>query len=390
MEDVPGDRPAQGPDIGPNTGAVIGHSVNHSVNHGASHSDNAVDSDNGTVHGVSHDVDRGVIRGVIHSVSGSVGVGDRTDHDTGPGAVHEVDRGVGHGAGHGAGLVLTVVFAVVLSVGLLGEMAGPRRVAGTALADPAATAGGHGPAAARSAAPRAVFTLGDNPLLGEEVVATTTDCGLPSFARSDERLTAYYQALVRCLNDVWGSVLRAANVPFRAPVLRVTADLPDSACGRAPNDETVAYYCGRDETIYMSTRRGLADGGGMQAPSHLATLSHEYGHHVQLLSGMLTTASRQIEDAGERTPSGLELTRRVELQANCFAGVFLFAVSGRGSISRSLGRQANQDFHHAVVEPAAQNTHGSPSHQGQWADSGFGSGHPSSCNTWNAPPDEVS
>jgi predicted metalloprotease len=235
-----------------------------------------------------------------------------------------------------------------------------------------------------------VFTLGDNPLLGEEVQATGANCELPSFGRADERLTAYYLAVVGCLNDVWGSVLRAANIPFRPPVLRVTADLPDSSCGRAPNDETVAYYCGRDETIYMSTKRGLADGGGTRAPSHLATLSHEYGHHVQLLSGMLAAASRRIEDAGERSPSGLELTRRVELQANCLAGVFLFAAGGHGSLSTSLARQANQDFHNAVVEPAAENSHGSPSHQGWWADSGFGSGHPSACNTWNAPPDEVS
>ncbi|GDY33102.1 neutral zinc metallopeptidase [Gandjariella thermophila] len=284
----------------------------------------------------------------------------------------------------GITVALLAVLAVVLGVGLVGRTVEPARVAGTARVNPSAPAGPHGSAPPRTAAP-----LGDNPLLAAGLAASPVTCALPPFGRSDDRLTAYYQAVVRCLNDAWAPVLRAADIPFRAPNLRITADLPASACGGAPDAEAVAYYCGRDETIYMSTRRGLANGGG-QAPTHLATLSHEYGHHVQLLSGMLTTASQRIVGTGERSATGLELTRRIELQANCFAGVFLSAAGGHGSISRSLAQQADRDFHDAVAEPAGDNTHGSPKHQGEWADRGFVSGRPADCNTWAAAPDAVS
>jgi predicted metalloprotease len=282
------------------------------------------------------------------------------------------------------GLALVAVLGVVLGIGLVGRTVEPRRVAGTARVDPSVATGLRG-----SSPPRTAQPLGDNPLLAGGIAATPVACALPLFGRSDDQLAAYYEAALRCLNDVWTPVLQAANIPFRAPKLRVTAELPASACGDAPDVDTVAYYCGRDETIYMSTRRGLADGGGSQPPTHLATLSHEYGHHVQLLSGMLTAASQRIVAAGERSPVGLELTRRIELQANCFAGVFLFATAGQGSISRSLARRADQDFHEAVPEPAEQNTHGSPNNQGEWADRGYESGRTVDCNTWTAGPDVV-
>jgi uncharacterized protein len=282
------------------------------------------------------------------------------------------------------GAVLVAVLAVVLGAGLVGRTVEPRQVVGAARVDPAAVAGPRGSAVPRTA------SLGDNPLLAADIAAVPVTCALPPFGRSNDGLTTYYTAVVGCLNDAWNPVLREANIPFRPPKLQVATDLPASACGGAPDTDAVAYYCGRDETIYMSTRRELADGGGRLPPTHLATLSHEYGHHVQLLSGMLATASQRTVTAGEHSPDGLELTRRIELQANCFAGVFLAAAGGHGPISRSLARQAEGDFHDAAAEPAAENTHGSPRNQGTWADRGFGSGRPADCNTWTAPPAAVS
>jgi predicted metalloprotease len=116
-------------------------------------------------------------------------------------------------------------------------------------------------------------------------------------------------------------------------------------------------------------------------------LAHEYGHHVQALTGMLRAADSKIVDAGEETPAGLEMSRRIELQANCFAGMFLVAASG--SIGPGLAEEAAEDFHYAMEEPPEKNAHGSPDNQGEWASNGFTTGVTSSCNTYAASAEAV-
>ncbi|MFD5824962.1 neutral zinc metallopeptidase [Lentzea sp. NPDC060358] len=287
-------------------------------------------------------------------------------------------------------VVLGAVFVLVVTFVLgIGQLSRPRLVAGHALASsrPAPSASTPPSAPIR---PRAVYRLADHPVLVTPASLAPQTCALPPFGVSDQQLAAYYAAGVDCLDAAWAPLLATANLPFDKPVLDASAELKDGPCGAAPeSDHAVAYYCGRNRTIYMPTSR-LRDNGGGDAPAtHLATLAHEYGHHVQALTGMLRAADLKISEAGERTQAGLEMSRRIELQANCFAGMFLASAAGRGSVPQSLARQAQEDFRYAIEETPENNAHGSAANQARWATAGFQANSTASCNTFAAPAPEV-
>ncbi|NUT47657.1 MAG: hypothetical protein HOV94_10175 [Saccharothrix sp.] len=274
--------------------------------------------------------------------------------------------------------VFSLIVLCVLGLGGVTQLETSRRISGHAVAAPGALVAQ--PAETEAPRPRAVHRLADHPLLASSARLPAVTCALPGFGVSDAELSAYYRAGVSCLDQAW----QPANLPFAPPALDTSPDLAEGPCGTAPAEsEAVAYYCGRNRTIYMPTRRLRDNGGGDRAGSHLATLAHEYGHHVQALTGMLRAADSKIVDAGEETPAGLEMSRRIELQANCFAGMFLVAASG--SIGPGLAQEAADDFRFAVAEPAEKNAHGSPDNQLDWATQGFTTGVASSCNTYAAP-----
>jgi hypothetical protein len=282
--------------------------------------------------------------------------------------------------------VFSLIVLCVLGLGGITQLETSRRINGHAVA--AAGAPVEQPAEAEPPRPRAVHRLNDHPLLTAPVRLPAVACALPGFGVSDAQLSTYYKAGVTCLDQAWRPVLEQANLPFDPPTLDTSPDLTEGPCGSAPAEsEAVAYYCGRNRTIYMPTRRLRDNGGGERAGSHLATLAHEYGHHVQALSGMLRAADSKIADVGEETPAGLEMSRRIELQANCFAGMFLVAASE--SIGPALAEEAAEDFQYAVAEKPDKNAHGSPDNQAEWASQGFTTGVTASCNTYAAPAEAV-
>jgi len=285
--------------------------------------------------------------------------------------------------------VFTLILCSVLGLGLIGRLNNTRPVAGHAIAAPFTAP--DTPASTEPGRPRAVQRLEDHPLLVSPKALPEVTCDLPKFSTSDQQLAAYYAAGVKCLDAVWGPVLKDANLPFEPPALDASPELSDGPCGAAPaSEDAVAYYCGRNRMIYMPTGRLRENGGGDRPATHLATLAHEYGHHIQAMSGMLRAADLKIVNAGEKSPAGLEMSRRIELQANCFAGMFLGAVAGKGSISTELANRAEEDFQYAMEEAPDKNAHGSPANQGTWALNGFDAKTTNTCNTYAAPASEVS
>jgi uncharacterized protein len=281
--------------------------------------------------------------------------------------------------------VFSMIVLCVLGLGVITQVDLDRRIAGHPVAG---AQGAPTSSEAETPRPRAVHRLADHPLLMSPVKLAVVPCALPEFGVTDGELSAYYRAGVACLDAAWRPALMQENLPFEPPSLDTSPDLADGPCGSAPAEsEAVAYYCGRNRTIYMPTSRLRDNGGGDRPGTHLATLAHEYGHHVQALTGMLRAADGKIADAGEETPAGLEMSRRIELQANCFAGLFLRAVSG--AIGAELAQEAAEDFQYAVEEPADKNAHGTPDNQAEWASYGFTSGTTTSCNTYTASAEAV-
>ncbi|TWE29554.1 neutral zinc metallopeptidase [Prauserella muralis] len=282
--------------------------------------------------------------------------------------------------------VLTLVLGLVVGIALAGRVVRPIR--GMAVAAPGVLADGAGQPSAgsppRSAEPRPVVELGANPLLADGVTLPRITCTLPELGRSGAQVRRYYDAALGCLDDAWRPVLAAAHEPFAEAGLNIAADA-DSSCGDMPaEEEATAFYCAADEVIYMPRRR-LLEYLEVYEPAHLAVLAHEYAHHVQNLSGILEAASRRLFGAEEGGQKELLVTRRIELQANCFAGLFLAGAAGRGSLPWSEAQAAVNDFRNSVDS----DTHGTLENQVRWAERGFEEATTAACDTWDVPARDV-
>ncbi len=123
------------------------------------------------------------------------------------------------------------------------------------------------------------------------------------------------------LNKTWAPLFAAANVSFTPPTLHFYSQMGQSGCGAAQS-AMGPFYCPSDNGIYIDTdfykemdqRMGA---GGDFARAYV--IAHEYGHHIQTLTGI----SDQIRSAQQQNPSRAnQLQVRMELQADCYAGVW--------------------------------------------------------------------
>ncbi|WP_327090972.1 neutral zinc metallopeptidase [Nonomuraea sp. NBC_01738] len=191
----------------------------------------------------------------------------------------------------------------------------------------------------------------------------------------------YLVFLLDCLNDSWSQQLAKKNIPFSKPGLEVIAKPgARTACGRFP-EGAQALYCPKNKKITF-----LLDQGILAEPFELflmEVLAHEYGHHVQQLTGMLKIVDRV---KGKSKARLYDESRRVELQAECMSGAFI------GSVWHSLGRR---DFDFRYIVTTAQNgydyaSHGKASNIAWWLKRGFDAESPNVCNTWAASKSKVS
>ncbi|NIJ13524.1 hypothetical protein FHU38_003868 [Saccharomonospora amisosensis] len=237
---------------------------------------------------------------------------------------------------------------------------------------------GDAPAAARTSA-RPAAQPQDSALLTAGVSLGKVTCDLPRLGAGRPALRAYYRAQLRCLDAAWKPALDRAGVPFEPVRVRIV-DEPRTACGALPpQEEATGLYCDKDMTIYLPRDRTLA-AFGLAREAHVATLAHEYGHHVQHLSGILAAVNRRLARVEPDSPQDKELGRRVELQANCFAGMFLGSASGSGAVSVDLAEAAVDDFRNWVDSE----THGSSRTQRRWAMRGYHGKTVAACDTWQA------
>jgi len=236
---------------------------------------------------------------------------------------------------------------------------------------------------AQAEAPRSVVSLATNPLLTYSASLANNTCTMPKFGRALEQLRAYLTAELACLDAEWKPVVTALNMPFEPT--KLVMDNSSGSCRSRDDSAPVAFYCGADNRLHMPIDTVLQGTDGIPAVI-VGVLAHEYGHHVQDVSGILLAESRREQSAGRDTDAGLELSRRLELQANCFAGMFLASVAGRGSISRSMAADGAAAF----ADGGGETDHGSAVHQGRWAEIGYQENKTAACNTWAAAQGDVS
>ncbi|MEV0821183.1 neutral zinc metallopeptidase [Nonomuraea rubra] len=231
-------------------------------------------------------------------------------------------------------------------------------VAGLAFPAPAAAAGRVGQSGLMGA-------------MGGEVVPQK--CAVPAIrVGSVASLRSFHEAMAECADTFWAGRFAAAGLPYSSPEVTITTG-GDSVCGAITSSG--AQYCPDQRTIVIRiTKQDLRDPFRMNVAHSVA---HEWGHHVQQLIGVLAAQAALYEPASEGARK--LLSHRLEMQAECFAGVFYSATlkSIRPGISW-------KDWLSAVRNADESDIHGKPRNLALWQDRGYRGGAAGFCNTWTA------
>lgn len=231
-------------------------------------------------------------------------------------------------------------------------------------------------------------------LNGDQQAATAPAPTQATDANSDPQVD-FVRAILGETEDVWGTYFKSAGKAYVPPKLVLFSGRTASACGNA-SAAAGPFYCPGDRRVYidLSFFRQLASQFG--APGQFAqayVIAHEVGHHVQNLLG-ITDKATQLEDRGART-GATGVSVRVELQADCFAGVWAEQANKARKIlepgdleqglqaASSVGDDTLQKRDQGSVVPDSF-THGSSAQRVKWFRRGFDSGSVDNCDTFNA------
>ncbi len=184
--------------------------------------------------------------------------------------------------------------------------------------------------------------------------------------------------------DVWSGIFRQSGSEYRPPTLVLYDGATRSACGLGQS-AMGPFYCPDDEKLYvdLSFYRDLQE--RFRAPGDFAqayVIAHEVGHHVQKLTGTM------------RKPGSNQASVRMELQADCYAGVWGHHAGAMkqleaGDIEEALGAASAigddrlQQRSQGRVVPESF-THGSSAQRVRWFRRGLESGRPQDCDTFSA------
>ena len=191
------------------------------------------------------------------------------------------------------------------------------------------------------------------------------------------------------LNKTWEPIFAQAKMEFQRPKLVFYSQQGSSGCGTAQS-AMGPFYCPEDAGIYLDTdfyRQMEQEIGASGEFARDYVIAHEYGHHVQRLTGM----SDQVRSLQSQNPSRAnQLSVRLELQADCYAGVW--AARNRDRMEpgdMEIGLNAAHSIGDDVLmkntgrRPVeASFTHGSSAQRMEWLRKGLQSGNEDDCDTF--------
>ncbi len=237
------------------------------------------------------------------------------------------------------------------------------------------------------------FGVDITPFLGGGSVAPTRQAG-PN--RIDDDREAFVGVVLADTEEIWADIFaRQFDRQYRPPTLVLFAGVTQSACGRA-TAATGPFYCPGDRQAYLDmeffdtlSRRLGARGDFAQA----YVIAHEVAHHVQNELGILPEVNRRRAQTSQVESN--ELSVRIELQADCFSGVWARQAEARfgslepGDIEEALNA-ASQIGDDALQRRAGQAVspdsfqHGTSEQRVRWFRTGFDTGDATACDTFNA------
>ena len=191
------------------------------------------------------------------------------------------------------------------------------------------------------------------------------------------------------LNKTWEPIFAQANARFARPKLVFYSQMGSSGCGSAQS-AMGPFYCPSDNGIYIDTDfyREMEQRLGASGDFARAyVIAHEYGHHVQTITGL----AEQVRSAQEQSPSAANrLQVRMELQADCYAGVWAARNRDRiepGDMEEGLNA-AHSIGDDTLMEKAGRRpveasfTHGTSAQRMEWLRKGLETGDEDACDTF--------
>jgi hypothetical protein len=208
----------------------------------------------------------------------------------------------------------------------------------------------------------------------------------------DDPAGAFADAVLADVEFVWADVFARAGKEYQGTSIVLFRGSTTSACGRA-SSATGPFYCPADGLIYLDLSFFKELETRFGAPGDFAqayVIAHEVAHHVQTLLGTNDEVQRLIREDPDLAN---ELSMRLELQADCFAGVWARSAQGAGILepgdleeglnaAAAIGDDRIQEATTGRIDPETF-THGSSEQRVTWLRRGIQVGNPDVCDTFS-------
>ena len=214
----------------------------------------------------------------------------------------------------------------------------------------------------------------------------------PQRSAANDEMAGFIKVVLAETEDVWGQIFQQAGQKYPEPSLVLFSNQVRSACGAA-SSATGPFYCPGDKKVYIDLGFYRELKTKFEAPGDFAqayVVAHEVGHHIQNVTGVLPKFNQM-----RRSMSKLEenqMSIRVELQADCYAGVWAHFTNQKGLLERGdleealnaatqIGDDALQKRTQGYVVPDSFN-HGTSAQRKKWFARGYDSGKVGACDTF--------
>jgi len=215
------------------------------------------------------------------------------------------------------------------------------------------------------------------------------DLPAPDTASAEQRFVA---AVFSDAQEEWQKIFAKAGIQYHAARLVLFSSAVQTGCG-TESSQVGPFYCPADGTVYLDTlffKEMEAKYGVKGDFSQAYVVAHEFGHHIQNLTGVSTQVA-QLSQQDPAQANGLSI--RAELQADCYAGVWAHSTYTRGLLepgdldealkaAATVGDDFLQKSATGSVQPE-QWTHGSSAQRQKWLKIGYDQGEPSACDTFS-------
>lgn len=210
---------------------------------------------------------------------------------------------------------------------------------------------------------------------------------------ANDEATQFARTILAETEDTWSGIFQSRGQTYTPPTMVLFSDGVRSACGMA-SAASGPFYCPGDRKLYIDLTffNELATKFGASGDfANAYVIAHEVGHHVQNLLGILPRFNQMRQQMSQAQAN--QMSVRVELQADCFAGVWGYYTNQKGILeagdleeainaAHQIGDDTLQKRSQGYVVPESFN-HGTSAQRAKWFQRGFQSGKIESCDTFS-------